>query len=84
MSFFEVLDEMQTSFVMIAALIPGGHNRQLRGHLQGTDYPCVSTLTIGALNNGATREEVKAVREIAIRICQELGIKWKTSIVDLD
>jgi hypothetical protein len=38
----------------------------------------------GALNNGATREEVKAVREIAIRICQELGIKWRTSIVDLD
>jgi len=36
MSFFDVLDEMQTSFVMIAALIPGGHNKQLKGHLQGT------------------------------------------------
>ena len=35
MSFFEVLDELQTSFIMIAALIPGGHNKQLRGHLQG-------------------------------------------------
>jgi hypothetical protein len=35
MSFFEVLDELQTSFVMIAALIPGGHNKQIHGHLQG-------------------------------------------------
>jgi len=35
MSFFEILDEMQTSFVMMAALIPGGHNKQLKGHLQG-------------------------------------------------
>jgi hypothetical protein len=36
MSFFDVLDEMQTSFVQIAALIPGGHNRQIKGHLQGS------------------------------------------------
>jgi len=36
MSFFDCLDEIQTSFVMIAALISGGHNRQLKGHLQGT------------------------------------------------
>jgi hypothetical protein len=28
---------MQTSFVMIAALIPGGHNKQIRGHLQGAE-----------------------------------------------
>jgi len=36
MSFFDVLDEMNTSFVMIAALIPGGHNKQLIGHLHGS------------------------------------------------
>ena len=72
MSFFDCLDEMQTSFVMIASLIPGGHNKQIRGHFQG------------ALNNGATREEIKVVRKIAIRMCQEAGIKWKTAIVDLD
>jgi hypothetical protein len=35
-SFFDCLDEMQTSFVMIASLIPGGHNKQLGGHFQGT------------------------------------------------
>jgi hypothetical protein len=35
MSFFDVLDEMQTSFVMISALIPDGLNKQLKGHLEG-------------------------------------------------
>jgi hypothetical protein len=35
MSFFDCLDEMQTSFVMIAALIPGGHNKQIKPHFQG-------------------------------------------------
>jgi hypothetical protein len=35
MSFFDCLDEMQTSFIMIAALIPDGLNKQLKGHLQG-------------------------------------------------
>lgn len=37
-------------------------NPQLKGHLQG------------ALNTGATVEEVKAVREIVIRICKASGM----------
>jgi hypothetical protein len=39
---------------------------------------------VGALNNGATREEVLAVREIAIRMCEKVGVQWKTAIVTLD
>lgn len=35
---------------------------QLKGHLKG------------ALNNGATVEEVKAVREVVIRICEASGM----------
>ena len=38
-------------------------NPQLKGHLKG------------ALNNGATVEEVKAVREIIIRICEASGMQ---------
>ena len=38
-------------------------NPQLKGHLKG------------ALNNGATVEEVRAVRECVIRICEEGGMK---------
>jgi hypothetical protein len=38
-------------------------NPQLKGHLRG------------ALNGGATVEEVKAVRAIVIRICEAYGMK---------
>ena len=37
-------------------------NPQLKGHLKG------------ALNNGATVEEVKAVREVILRICEASGM----------
>lgn len=37
-------------------------NPQLKGHLKG------------ALNNGATVEEVRAVREIVIKICEAAGM----------
>ncbi|KAI9871078.1 MAG: hypothetical protein M1830_003470, partial [Pleopsidium flavum] len=37
-------------------------NPQLKGHLKG------------AMNNGATLEEVGAVREVVIRICEASGM----------
>ncbi len=74
-----VLTAMESSFVLIAGLIPQDVslvatrernraerptqvNPQLKGHLKG------------ALNNGATLEQVKAVREIVIRICEASGM----------
>jgi hypothetical protein len=41
--------------VVLACLIPQDVNPQLKGHL------------VGALNNGATEDEVKAVREVVIK-----------------
>jgi hypothetical protein len=38
-------------------------NPQLKGHLKG------------AINNGATLEEVRAVRDIVIKICEASGMK---------
>jgi alkylhydroperoxidase/carboxymuconolactone decarboxylase family protein YurZ len=38
-------------------------NPQLKGHLKG------------ALNNGATLEEVRAVRDIVIKVCEASGMK---------
>ncbi|EON63315.1 hypothetical protein W97_02542 [Coniosporium apollinis CBS 100218] len=58
-----VLSPMESSFVLLAGLIPQDVNPQLKGHLKG------------ALNNGATVEEVRAVREIVIRICEASGMK---------
>ncbi|KAI9817747.1 MAG: hypothetical protein M1827_000866 [Pycnora praestabilis] len=57
-----VLTAAESSFVLIAGLIPQDVNPQLKGHLKG------------ALNNGATVEEVKAVRNIVIQICEAGGM----------
>lgn len=38
-------------------------NPQLKGHLKG------------AVNNGATFEEVRAVRDIVIRVCEAAGMR---------
>lgn len=58
----KVLTAAESSYVLVAGLIPQDVNPQLKGHLKG------------ALNNGATVEEVKAVREIVIRICEASGM----------
>ncbi|KAL3428109.1 carboxymuconolactone decarboxylase [Phlyctema vagabunda] len=57
-----VLSPAETSFVLIAGLIPQDVNPQLKGHLRG------------ALNGGASVEEVRAVRETVIKICEASGM----------
>lgn len=59
----KILDAKETSFVAIAGLIPQDVNPQLKGHLRG------------ALNNGATADEIKAVREIVISVCEAAGMR---------
>jgi len=66
-----VLDGRETGFLMVSALVPQDTNPQLKGHLRG------------AVNNGASKEEVNAVREFVMRICQESGMKWKTEVSKL-
>jgi len=58
-----VLSPSESSFVLIAGLIPQDVNPQLKGHLKG------------ALNGGATVEEVRAVRAVVIEICEACGMK---------
>ncbi|KAK5018259.1 hypothetical protein LTR39_001083 [Cryomyces antarcticus] len=57
-----ILTPAESSFVLLAGLIPQDVNPQLKGHLKG------------ALNNGATVDEVKAVRDVVIRICEASGM----------
>ncbi|KAE8448138.1 hypothetical protein EG329_009742 [Mollisiaceae sp. DMI_Dod_QoI] len=75
-----LLDQAETSYVLIAALIPQDVNPQLKGHLKG------------ALNGGATLEEVRAVREVVIRLCESAGMTrldgavgwgWRGEIADI-
>ncbi|KAH9210855.1 AhpD-like protein [Leptodontidium sp. 2 PMI_412] len=58
-----ILNGVETSYVLIAALIPQDVNPQLKGHLRG------------AQNGGATVEEVRAVRSIVMRICEGAGMR---------
>ncbi|KAK4241126.1 hypothetical protein C8A03DRAFT_41424 [Achaetomium macrosporum] len=77
-----VLSAAETSFVMIAGLIPQDVNPQLKGHLRG------------ALNGGATVEQVKAVRNVVVEICVAAGMKmldastpagfgWRSEVADV-
>ncbi|KAL2268540.1 hypothetical protein VTJ83DRAFT_3386 [Remersonia thermophila] len=77
-----VLSPAETSFVMIAGLVPQDVNPQLKGHLRG------------ALNGGATLEQVRAVRSVAVDLCRAAGMRlldpgepggfgWRSEPVDL-
>ena len=77
-----VLNARESSYVLLAGLIPQDVNAQLKGHLQG------------ARNHGSTEEEVRAVRQVVIRICEASGMKkldidaaggwgWKGAVSDL-
>lgn len=78
----QVLTPAETSFVLVTALIPQDVNPQLKGHLKG------------ALNGGATVEEVKAVRNVVMEICEAAGMTmldktaaggwgWRTDVANL-
>ena len=58
-----VLSAKESSYCLIAGLIPLDVNMQLKGHLQG------------ALNNGASVEEIRAVRDVVVRICEVAGME---------
>ncbi|KAJ5813674.1 uncharacterized protein N7503_000424 [Penicillium pulvis] len=58
----DILSPVETSYALIAAIIPQDVNPQLKGHLKG------------ALNHGATNEEVQAVRKAVIEICKAAGM----------
>ncbi|KAH7032884.1 AhpD-like protein [Microdochium trichocladiopsis] len=78
-----ILTPMETSFVLIAGLIPQDVNPQLKGHLRG------------AINLGASVEQVRAVRAASIKVCEACGMKrlrdddsvakhgWRDEIADI-
>ncbi|BFZ64391.1 hypothetical protein YB2330_005534 [Saitoella coloradoensis] len=71
LSYTDVISAKETSYVLISSLIPQDVNPQLKGHLRG------------GLNQGATREEIDAVRSIAMSICEVCGVKWRGEVANL-
>jgi len=70
-AFQGVLSPVDTSFAMIAALIASDTPRQIGWHLQG------------AVRNGASVDEVRAVRKISIEVARAAGVQWKNEIPDI-
>ncbi|KAG2137692.1 hypothetical protein BD769DRAFT_1435642 [Suillus cothurnatus] len=70
-AFMGVTSAKETSFAMISALIPNDTPRQVEWHLTG------------AVRNGATVEEVKGVREIALKIAIKAGVPLKNVVPDI-
>lgn len=58
-----VLTPAETSLILVAGLVPQDVNPQLKGHLRG------------AVNNGCRVEEVRAVRDVVMWICEGGGMK---------
>jgi alkylhydroperoxidase/carboxymuconolactone decarboxylase family protein YurZ len=58
-----VLTPAETSLILVAGLVPQDVNPQLKGHLRG------------AVNNGCSVEEVRAVRDVVLWICESGGMK---------
>jgi alkylhydroperoxidase/carboxymuconolactone decarboxylase family protein YurZ len=70
-AFMGVTSAKETSFAMISALIPNDTPRQVEWHLTG------------AVRNGATVEEVRGVREIALKIAIKAGVPLKNEVPDI-
>lgn len=71
LSYSDILTPKETSLVIIGCLVPQDVNPQLKGHLKG------------ALNNGATPEEVEQARQLALSISEWCDIKWKEDVAKL-
>ncbi|KAJ3868671.1 AhpD-like protein [Lentinula novae-zelandiae] len=69
--FTDILSPLETSYVLVASLIASDTPRQINWHLDG------------ARRNGATLEEVKAVRQIAIEAASAAGVKWKDVVPEV-
>lgn len=68
LSYTGIISAKETSFVVVSALIPQDVNPTLKGHLKG------------ALNQGATKEEIESVCSLTFDLCDWSGNdKWKNA-----
>ncbi|KAL8714942.1 MAG: hypothetical protein Q9220_001455 [cf. Caloplaca sp. 1 TL-2023] len=65
-----ILSPAESSFVLLAGLIP----QDVRSCNMKARMPSLKGHLKGALNNGATQEEVQAVRDLVVRICEASGM----------
>ncbi|KAH8991087.1 hypothetical protein EDB86DRAFT_3184577 [Lactarius hatsudake] len=67
----DILNQLETSYVQVGALIAADTPRQVNWHLEN------------ARRGGASLEQTQAVRQIAIEVCQSVGIKWRDGVPEV-
>ncbi|KAK1221023.1 hypothetical protein PQX77_016173 [Marasmius sp. AFHP31] len=67
----QILTPLETSYTLVSTLIAGDTPRQINWHLNG------------ARRLGATLDEVKAVREIAMEVASLSGVRWKEGVPEV-
>ncbi|KAI0657241.1 hypothetical protein C8Q70DRAFT_298233 [Cubamyces menziesii] len=67
----DVLTQVESSFAIVAALIAVDAPRQVGWHLAN------------ARHGGASLEEARAVRRIALEVAQLVGVRWKNEVPDV-
>ena len=65
-SFDEILDDLETGYVIVATLIGIDCQYQLRNHMKGMLY------------NGATREELQELRDLCLDLATRLGVVFRS------
>jgi hypothetical protein len=71
-SFTEIVTAIETSYTLIASLIAVDVPRQIGWHLAG------------ARRIGATVEEVRAVRKMAMVVATRAGVQWREEVPDVE
>ncbi|KAI0345068.1 hypothetical protein BDW22DRAFT_1353916 [Trametopsis cervina] len=67
----DVFTRVEVSYILVAALIAMDTPRQIGWHLANAQH------------GGATLEEAKAVRQIAIEVAEKSGIKWREAVPEV-
>jgi len=67
----EILGQLETSYILVGSLIAVDTPRQINWHLGN------------ARRGGASLEQIRAVREIAVEASQSAGVKWRNAIPEV-
>ena len=67
----EILDQLETSYVLVGSLIAVDTPSQIGWHLDN------------ARRGGASLEQIRAVRQIAICASQSAGVRWRNVIPEV-
>ncbi|KAF8274255.1 hypothetical protein EI94DRAFT_1768808 [Lactarius quietus] len=67
----DILNQLETSFVLVGTLIAADTPRQIDWHLDN------------ARRGGASLEQTRAVRQIAIEVSQSIGVTWRDGVPEV-